>query len=96
MASAVVTSLFIINIVALVERHFAIAQTAKKAFYERSRRGFLLVRCSVTRFGEISPLWTTFFGHSPRIYFVFGKILNLLWQKFYVIGQIFIVVNGQN
>ena len=27
------------------------------------------------------------------VYLVFDKILNLLWQKFYAIGQIFIVVN---
>ena len=29
------------------------------------------------------------------VYLVFGKILNLLWQKWYAIGRNFIVVNGQ-
>ena len=30
-----------------------------------------------------------------RIYFRFDKVLNTLWQKFYAIGRIFIVENGQ-
>ena len=29
------------------------------------------------------------------VYLVFGRILNALWQKFYAIGEIFIVENGQ-
>ena len=35
------------------------------------------------------------FGHFNKLYLVFGNILNLLWQMFNAIGQIFIVVNGQ-
>ena len=48
--------------------------------------------------GEISPLWQIIknLGVFPRVYLVFGKILNLLLQKFYAIGQIFFVVKGQN
>ena len=40
-------------------------------------------RSSVTRFGEISPLWQKLkgFGHFWRFIFALGKILNLLWQK---------------
>ena len=32
-----------------------------------------------------------FFG----VFFVFGKILNIIWYKCYAIGQIFVDVNGQ-
>ena len=35
------------------------------------------------------------FGHFNKLYLVFGNILNLLWQMFNAIGQIFIVVIGQ-
>ena len=56
------------------------------------------VLASVTRFGEISPTLTKykgiwlFFGVT---YAVFGKILNLLWQK-YTFGQIQIDVGLKN
>ena len=30
-----------------------------------------------------------------KVYFCFGKILNLLWQMFCINGLIFIVTNGQ-
>ena len=35
------------------------------------------------------------FGKILMVYLVFGKILTLLCQEFYVIGRIFIAVNGQ-
>ena len=35
------------------------------------------------------------FGKFMRVYFVFGKILNLLWQNYHAIEQFFIVVSGQ-
>ena len=35
------------------------------------------------------------FGHFKKLCIVFGKLLNLLWQMFIAIGQIFIVVNCQ-
>ena len=62
---------------------------------------------SVTRFGEISPLWqqkfkslailTSLFSlwQFLQVSLVFGKILNLLWQSLKAIGQFFIVVNSQ-
>ena len=56
------------------------------------------IGCSVTRFGEILPLWKIFkslweiFG---MVYFEFGKQLYLLYVTFYATKQIFIVVNGQ-
>ena len=52
---------------------------------------------SVTRFGEMSPLCSIIklFGKILMIYLLFGKILNLLWLKFYVIWSILNVVNGQ-
>ena len=55
------------------------------------------IRCSVTRFGEISPLWQKFrcFGKSLTVYFLFGKMLSQLWQTCYIIFQIFTVANGQ-
>ena len=46
--------------------------------------------CSVTRFGEISPLWQNFMNLCPMVevlFSVFGKILNLLWQNSCVFGQ---------
>ena len=47
---------------------------------------------SVTRLGEISPLWQNLkvFGNFVRDYFVIGKILNLLWQFFNAVRQMFI------
>ena len=41
--------------------------------------------------------WKNFkvFGHFKKFCIGFGKLLNLLWQMFYAIGQIFIAVNCQ-
>ena len=52
---------------------------------------------SVTRFGEISPLWQNIniFWQFLRVYLVFGILLNLLGQILNAIGQNFIDVNGQ-
>ena len=52
---------------------------------------------SVTRLGEILPLWIFFSLWQLLVfgYLVFGKILNLLWQIFRAFGQIFMAVNGQ-
>ena len=55
------------------------------------------VKNSVTRFGEISPLWQYFqslWAIFWMVYLVFGKLLYLLWH-FYATGQIGIAVNGQ-
>ena len=51
----------------------------------------------VTRFCKFSPLWRNLkpLGNFWRVYLVFVKMLNLLWQIKIAIGQIFIVVNGQ-
>ena len=64
---------------------------------------------SVTRFGEISPLWQNFttlakFHHFGKIIIVLGnfqmlyldsKMLNLLWKYKFAVGHVFIIVNGQ-
>ena len=54
-------------------------------------------RSSVTRFGEISPLWQncTSLWQFFEGFLIFGKIVNLLCQHFYSIGQKLIVVKGQ-
>ena len=52
---------------------------------------------SVTRLGEISPLWKKFTSlwQILIVYFLFGKMLSLLWQICDIIGVIFIVASGQ-
>ena len=52
---------------------------------------------SVTRIGEISPLWQIIyvFGNFLRVYLLFGIHFNPLWHFLNAIGQIFIDVNGQ-
>ena len=52
---------------------------------------------SVTRFGEISPLWQNYKVLSAvlRVHLVFGKLLKLLLLKCFTIGHAFIVVDGQ-
>ena len=52
---------------------------------------------SVTRFGEISPLWQNFKSLPKMIDGLFSiwQILNLLWQILYAIGMIYAVVSGQ-
>ena len=45
---------------------------------------------SVTRFGEISPLWQNL---ESWVYFVFGKTLRLLWQISYAIAHFLIAVS---
>ena len=46
---------------------------------------------------EILAFWNNKIkaGKTLMLYLVFGKILNLLWQKCYAIGQISVVVNCQ-
>ena len=53
-------------------------------------------RISVTRFGKILPLWHNLkvLGKFLRVYLVFAKMLILLWQKCYAIGQVLIVVDS--
>ena len=57
----------------------------------------LKLKDSVTRFGEILPLWHNFkiLGKFLWVCLVFDKILLLHCQKCYGIGQIFIAVDGQ-
>ena len=50
--------------------------------------------CSVNRFGKITSLWHNL-KSLWQVYFVSGKILNLLWQNYHAIEQFFIVVSGQ-
>ena len=52
---------------------------------------------SVTKLGEISPLWQKKLSlwQFLKVYLIFGKIVNLLWQLFHSIGQKLIVVKGQ-
>ena len=62
-------------------------------------------RCS--SFGNPSSVWPDLakflhfgkilqvFGNILKVYFLFGEILNLLWQICCITGQIFIVTNGQ-
>ena len=47
--------------------------------------------------GHFKPFWQNFkvFGKTLVVYLIFDKMLNLLWQILYPIGQIFIHVNGQ-
>ena len=56
-----------------------------------------VVLISVTRFGDISPFWQKFTSlwQILMVYFLFGKMLNLLWQICDIIGLIFIVAHGQ-
>ena len=52
----------------------------------------------VTRFSEISRLMQKIiqeFGKFLTVYFLFGKMLSLIWQFWYIIGLIFIIANGQ-
>ena len=51
----------------------------------------LAMLLSVTRYGEISPLWQKF----NQFLAIFSEILNLFWQSFNAIRHIFINVNGQ-
>ena len=53
---------------------------------------------SVTRFGEISPIWQNLTRYQQVFiaYLLFDILLNLLLQILNVIGQIFTDVNGQN
>ena len=52
---------------------------------------------SVTRFGEIFPLGQNLkvFGNFLRVYLVFGKILNLRWQSFLLLGNFSLLSSGQ-
>ena len=56
------------------------------------------LQTSVTRSGELSPLWQKFksLWQFSSFRLVFGKILNLLLQFFREIGQILYVVKWQN
>ena len=55
------------------------------------------ITVSVTRFCEISPLWQKFTScwQIFMVYFLFGKMLSLLWQICDIIGLIFILATGQ-
>ena len=46
---------------------------------------------SVTRCGEILPLWQRFL----MVYFLFSQMICLLWRICDIIGLIFIVANGR-
>ena len=65
-------------------------KTKEKA-YIKSR-----LAASVTRFGEISPLWSNVksLWQVLRVNLIFGKVLNLLWLIFRYNTQIFIAENG--
>ena len=57
----------------------------------------LFIRNSVTRLGKNSPLLQSFKSVLQffRFYFMFDEIMNLIWQKFNAIGQIFTFLKGQ-
>ena len=46
----------------------------------------------MTKFGHFGTILKVF-EKILRVYLVFGKILMLLWQKCYAIGQVFIVAD---
>ena len=54
-------------------------------------------KISMTRFGEILPLWQKFTSLWQKFdsLFLFGKMLSLLWQICDIVGLIFSVANGQ-
>ena len=52
---------------------------------------FFFFSSSVTRFGEILPLWQLFEG----LFFIFGIILNVFWQILYAFGPFCIDVKVQ-
>ena len=58
---------------------------------------YLLLSISVTEFGEILLLCQNFTSIRQflSVYFLFGKMLRLLWRICYIVGLIFIVENGQ-
>ena len=58
---------------------------------DKTRNSFLSIVTSVTRFGKIFKV----LGNFSRVYLLFGKIVNPLWQILYTFGQIFIDVNDQ-
>ena len=69
-----------------------------RCFQELKSKMYWTVINSVTRFGEVSPiqqkcasLWQIF----NSLYFLYGKMMGLLWQMWNIIGLVFIVVNGQ-
>ena len=70
------------------------ANRAHKNVFFRDIRSFNslsntnLTLTSVTRFGEILPLWQKFksLWQILMIYFLFGKTLNLLWQLVTLVG----------
>ena len=73
--------------------------TEIKWFAEMTKIFFILLSdaCSVTRYGEISPLW-----HDVTYLWPFWKGSVSIWQNvelanvnFIYFGQVFIVVNGQ-
>ena len=57
---------------------------------------FTKYSCSVTRFGEISKLLQKFTSLCQilTVYFLFVKMISLLWQICDIIGLYFIVANG--
>ena len=51
---------------------------------------------SMTRFGKNSPLLQKkSLTNVLKVYMIFGKVVNTLWENSYAFEQIFIVVNGQ-
>ena len=58
---------------------------------------FFTRAASVTRFGEISPIRKSLeiFGNIFKVYLIFDKVVNPLWDYLDAFGQNFNVVNGQ-
>ena len=48
----------------------------------------------LSKFCHFSKNWETF-GHTFKVYFIFGKVVNPLWDNMYAFWQIFFVLNGQ-
>ena len=59
------------------------------------KRKIIFIGFSVTRFDEILPLWQNVerLLQFYRVYFVFGKMLCLIWSISNTIGQIYFAVN---
>ena len=65
----------------------------KRHFLKAAQVALMSLKCvtsnSVTRFGDMLPLWLFF-----SVDLVFSKILQILWYSLYAIWQIFSVVNN--
>ena len=83
-----ITSIFHIRDLTITE-DLSMSNQPRSQFFPRQISP-LLASASVTRCGEISPLWQNLkvFGPFLRVYLVFGKMLNLLWDICHAFGKV--------